>query len=288
MINGLLDHVDPVAAFAPISRYWWSLNLLAAVQTLADPAPNTPTGFEITAGVESDIFVSWNESTDENLGGYRIYYGTDTNALDFVDVAVGTLNHRLEGLQNEQVYYVALAAISNRGTPSERTDTLTATPTDGIAPAGILNLTAYIEAGLQLPVSLMASSGDYGEDWDGGAAIDGNTNTAWSAPILAERMEHDLLFSFDGNVTLGQVRIYHGDGFVHYFPASFDIETSEDGTNWVTVVSESGYVADPGTWGVWNFNGSVGSMVRFRVTEPQAQMVCLRGLARDRLLRGGQ
>ena len=140
-----------------------------------------------------------------------------------MDVAAGTLNHRLEGLQNEQVYYVALAAISNRGTPSERTDTLTATPTDGIAPAGILNLTAYIEAGLQLPV-WVASSGDYGEDWDGGAAIDGNTNTAWSAPILAERMNMTY-FSFDGNVT-GAKFVFITRRVCSLFPASFDIETS--------------------------------------------------------------
>ena len=269
VISGLLEHVDPVAAFETVSVTGGRLNLLNALETLADPAPATPGGLSVEAGVESDIFVSWDPSDDENLGGYRIYFGVDQSQYDFVDVSVDMFSHRLADLQNDETYFIALAAITTRGTPSDLTEALTAIPTDGIAPAGILNLTAYIEAGLQLPVTLVASSGDYGEDWDGDASIDGNINTAWSAPILSERAEHDLLFGFDGNVTLGQIRIYHGDGFVHYFPSSFDIETSDNGADWITVVSESGYTADPGTWGVWNFNGALASMVRFRVTEPQ-------------------
>ena len=76
--------------------------------------------------------------------------------------------------------------------------------------------------------------------------------------------EHDLLFSFGDESTLGQVRIYHGDGFINYFPSSFDVETSVDGSEWFTVVSESGYSPEPGTWGVWNFAPQTGSMQQLR------------------------
>ena len=82
-------------------------------------------------------------------------------------------------------------------------------------------------------------------------------------------MEHDLLYSFGGSVEVGQVRIYHGDGFIHYFPASFDVESSEDGNVWETVVSESGYTPEAGTWGIWNFPALAATMIRFRVTEPR-------------------
>ncbi|MBL92101.1 MAG: hypothetical protein CMH56_09880, partial [Myxococcales bacterium] len=269
VMTGLLENVDPVEAFASSSVTGGRLNLLNAMSELASPAPETPEGFAIIAGVESDIQVTWTALEDENIGGYRVYYGTDPNNFSSADVSASETSHRLTNLQNDSLYFVELVSFSLRGVTSPPTDRLSATPTDGIDPAGVLNLSAYLDSGLELPTTVIATSGDYGAEWNGEASIDDDTNTAWSAPILTERMEHDLLYSFGGSVEVGQVRIYHGDGFIHYFPASFDVESSEDGNVWETVVSESGYSPEAGTWGIWNFPALSATMIRFRVTEPR-------------------
>ena len=65
VITGLLDHVDPVPAFESVSVTGGRLNLLNAMEGLAAPAPDAPTGFTLVAGVESDILAQW----DEHDGG---------------------------------------------------------------------------------------------------------------------------------------------------------------------------------------------------------------------------
>ncbi len=80
--------------------------------------------FQLYAG---SLQISWNENTEQDLAGYRIYYGLSSQAYtDTIDV--GNVTHyTVGGLVDGETYYVAVTAYDFSGNESEFSDQVFAT-----------------------------------------------------------------------------------------------------------------------------------------------------------------
>jgi YVTN family beta-propeller protein len=80
-------------------------------------APAAPTGLESDFG-DTKIHLNWDASTESDLIGYRVYYGTASAVYgSFVDIDVAD-SYTLEGLTNGVTYYAAIRAVDIAGNES--------------------------------------------------------------------------------------------------------------------------------------------------------------------------
>lgn len=95
--------------------------------TLDNVAPGTPSGLGAEFG-DMRIFISWDQNTESDLGGYKIYYGTASGAYDHT-ADVGTRgSYTLEGLANGVTYYIAVSAVDLAENESGLSAEVSATP----------------------------------------------------------------------------------------------------------------------------------------------------------------
>jgi len=67
----------------------------------------------------STLTLAWDPNTEEDLAGYKIYYGTRSGDYDFV-IDLGNITHRtVTNLEPETRYYFALTAYDNAGNESD-------------------------------------------------------------------------------------------------------------------------------------------------------------------------
>jgi hypothetical protein len=72
----------------------------------------------LSSAFAGSIQFTWNPNTEPDLKGYYLYYGTTSRVYGPpVDVGNAT-TYRLEGLENDTVYYLSLTAVDNLGNES--------------------------------------------------------------------------------------------------------------------------------------------------------------------------
>lgn len=94
---------------------------------LDNSLPAVPTGVTSTFGDES-ITLSWDETTESDLEGYNIHYGT-TIGVYTTTVPVGAVSsHTLTGLTNGTTYYIVITAVDITGNESANSTEVSNTP----------------------------------------------------------------------------------------------------------------------------------------------------------------
>ena len=93
------------------------------------------------------VQVTWNPNTEEDLAGYKIYYGTASGVYgDPIDVGNVT-GHVMEITpQHGATYYFALTAYDTSGNESGYSDEATCFIPDGVKPEKPTGLRAIIQA----------------------------------------------------------------------------------------------------------------------------------------------
>ena len=93
------------------------------------------------------VQVTWNPNTEEDLAGYKIYYGTASGVYgDPIDVGNVT-GHVMEITpQHGATYYFALTAYDTSGNESGYSDEATCFIPDGVKPEKPTGLKAIIKA----------------------------------------------------------------------------------------------------------------------------------------------
>jgi len=114
---------------------------IAGLVTLA-MAPSAPDSFRLwDAGTGGALEATWQENTESDLAGYRLYWGTASGV--YTDsVIVGRVSHqRISGLVDGTRYYATLTALDSAGHESGPAPEQNAVPgTQPLAPGGVSTL----------------------------------------------------------------------------------------------------------------------------------------------------
>jgi fibronectin type 3 domain-containing protein len=178
-------------------------------------APPAPAGLAATAG-NGSVGLTWNASASAT--SYSIYRGTAPGAEGTTPVGTATSTSFTDtGLTNGTAYYYKVTASNSAGT-SPSSNEATATPTSG---SGAL----LLSQGQPATASSVQDAG-----YPASNAVDGNPSTRWSSAFSDPQwLEADL----GATHTISKVVLYWEAAYAK----AFQIQTSNDGTNWTTIYS---------------------------------------------------
>lgn len=194
--------------------------------------PSTPTGVTASNVTAFSVDLSWNASTD-NIGvlGYYVY----TNGSNPVPV-IGT-STTISELSPETSYAFTVSAYDAGGNESSASSAANVT-----TPASSANTIVAVTAS--------ADDGNVPSN-----TIDGNLSTRWSAQGSGQWLQ----FQLDDVYTIEAISIafHNGDSRSSYF----DIQTSNDASNWTTVYSSGAS------------SGTTLGLETFDITDSSAQFI---------------
>jgi len=160
-----------------------------------------PVNLEAIPG-DGSVLLTWSPNTEENLGGYNVYYGTESGVygppINVGNVVVdGQLSFRVTGLTNGQIYFFALTAYDKNGKESAFSVERSAIPQvllgDRTPPSSPRNLTATPGNGM---VELI-----------------------WSPNSETDIFVYEVLYGTSAGVygePINAGNVVASDGFVHY------------------------------------------------------------------------
>lgn len=94
------------------------------------------------------VRMNWNENTDQDLAGYRVYYGTASGAYDFNLDAGNATTVEIGGLNAGSTYYFIVTAYDASGNESAPADEVSVViPADATTPSGGDTLSATSGSG---------------------------------------------------------------------------------------------------------------------------------------------
>jgi len=73
----------------------------------------------VIAALGAEATVSWSANTENDLSGYRIYYGTSSGIYDNVVDVSNNISHTVTNLDSNTTYYFAVTAYDLSGNESE-------------------------------------------------------------------------------------------------------------------------------------------------------------------------
>ena len=173
----------------------------------------------------------------------------------------------ISGLEGDTAYYIALKVRDEVECESLLSNVVTGKTKDVIPPAAIGNLTAALVSltPAKSPVSVTASSGEYGPGYGAANAIDGDPATYWSTPARTAPQAEYLTLDLGEPTTLQKVRLLPSSLYHYLFHDSFKIEVSTDNASWTELASESAYSAVAGVWYEKTFTGQSARYVRVAI-----------------------
>jgi hypothetical protein len=78
------------------------------------PEPPLPVTLNpVTVGPDGTVILNWETSTENNISGYKIYYGQETRSYSVIIDAGNVLTYSVSGLTVGQLYYFALTTYDN-------------------------------------------------------------------------------------------------------------------------------------------------------------------------------
>ncbi|MCB9536708.1 MAG: fibronectin type III domain-containing protein [Myxococcales bacterium] len=127
---------------------------------------------------------------------------------------------RLDGLQNDTPYWVAVRAVDDRGGVGEVVQVIEARTQDGAPPAaiGTLRATGPGPRGAALDLATVEASAALSAAWPAAAAADGDLRTAWAAPPAPDGARLTLALTAPSRVA--GLRLYAGE-WIDHFPRDF-------------------------------------------------------------------
>ena len=94
---------------------------------LDNTPPAAPLGVTSDFG-DGSIHISWDESLESDLSGYKVYYGTSSkNYTDTIDTGIVD-SYTITGLTNETKYFITVTAVDLAGNESVRSAEVSETP----------------------------------------------------------------------------------------------------------------------------------------------------------------
>jgi fibronectin type 3 domain-containing protein len=190
-------------------------NEVSVTPAASPTVPPAPTGLAATAG-NGSVGLTWN--TSAGATSYSIYRGTAPGAEGTTPVGTTTsANFTDTGLTNGTAYYYKVTASNSAGT-SPSSNEATATPASGSG--GLL-----LSQGQPATASSVQNAG-----YPASNAVDGNLSTRWSSAFSDPQwLEADL----GATHAISKVVLYWEAAYA----TAFQIQTSNDGTNWTTIYS---------------------------------------------------
>jgi hypothetical protein len=178
--------------------------------------PPAPTGLAATGG-NGSVALTWNPSA--GAASYSIYRGTAPGGEGATAIGTTASNNFTDtGLANGTRYYYTVTASNTAGT-SASSNEASATPS-GSGGSGTL---------LSQGQPATASSVEGGA-YPASAAVDGNTATRWSSAFSDPQW---LQVDLGATHAISQVVL----NWEAAYAKAFQIQTSNDGTNWTTIYS---------------------------------------------------
>jgi fibronectin type 3 domain-containing protein len=190
-------------------------------------APAAPAGLAATAG-NGSVGLTWTASTGAT--SYSIYRGTASGAEGATPVGTTTSTSFTDtGLTNGTAYFYKVTASNSAGTSPDSNEA-TATPASG-------------SGGLLLSQAQPATASSVqGAGYPASNAVDGSLSTRWSSAFSDPQwLEVDL----GATHSISKVVLYWETAYA----TAFQIQTSNDGTNWTTI-----YSTTTGTGGTQTLN----------------------------------
>ena len=157
--------------------------------------------------------------------------------------------------EESTLYYFAMKAIDTFGAEGSMSNTVSLITDDLTAPAAPSNLTANNVApttGVIDAQSVVASS-VLGPGWSADNAIDNNATSPWASEGNTSPQTETLIIDLGSVQTVDRVALRPDGLYTTLFPADFDLMVSEDGVNWVTVASETGFETIDDSLIIWGF-----------------------------------
>jgi hypothetical protein len=139
--------------------------------TLQNVAPPPETQIASAQARDNAVRLRWNGVDESDLGGYRIYFGTDSTQYEGIaaggqasPITAGEANKAvIEGLPNDSTFFFAVAPYDVAGAEADRSAAVAATPVDAVAPGKPLNLRPTLQADT-LAVLAWTAPGDNGRE----------------------------------------------------------------------------------------------------------------------------
>ncbi len=96
-----------------------------ALVSCSAPGMLTPSG----GGTgKSGVTLSWDANQEQDLAGYKVYYGTRSGSYDASLDVGGQTSCRINGLQAGETYYIVITAYNTSGAESGYSTEITCTP----------------------------------------------------------------------------------------------------------------------------------------------------------------
>ena len=115
-------------------------------------APAVPTGLNIIIGESGDgeIALSWNENSEKDFDGYRLYRASNTDELSAYSLVIETpaTNYKDTCLDYDTTYYYRVSAYDDNGNESEKSSSVYIQPINVKYPAAPIGFKVY---GYNLP-----------------------------------------------------------------------------------------------------------------------------------------
>jgi hypothetical protein len=112
----------------------------------------------------ASLLVTWKESTDADLAGYKVYYGTRSGTYGVVADVQKATRYQISNVQNGSTYYVAVTSYDNSGNESIRSTEISAyiPVIDTAPPTGSVVINSGAAATETSSVTLTLSANDAG------------------------------------------------------------------------------------------------------------------------------
>ena len=239
------------------------LSNVAQVQTIPVP-PAAVTDLAASGATTSSVDLDWTSTGDDGLVGqatsYEVRYSTSPltgeNFGSATLVVSGVPSPAPSGqaesmtvgsLSASTMYYFGMKVHDDASGVSLLSNVVMLETLDNIVPSMVTDLSGGMGGSLVKPVLIAtASSGDLAASVGKEKAVDGDMATFWSSIGTSTPQVEFLTVDTGGVRDLRQVDLI-ARNVTNLFPEDFELQVSENGVDFTTVVSETGYVAAPGS-----------------------------------------
>ena len=251
----------------------------------SDMAPSTVQDLIVVSRNLNKLSLSWTATGDNGLSGRASEYDlrcsesaiTAQNFYAAVKVTSTGLpslpgskeSIDVNNLKTNTKYYFALKVIDDRGNLSEISNTVVGYTIDNINPGAITSLRAIppLKAGTNINISISESSGEYASEFNAEKVVDNDTSTEWITPKRENSTTEYIIFDAGQEHLFSKVKIFPSRDFAPMFPKDFDIQISNNLSDWVTVLYRENYIAESGIWQSFSFTPQKARYIRLLITQ---------------------